>query len=53
MKCHVCGKVGTLFRQNPKGEAAIWACDEHDKKQDPEVKEIVGLIEYAQTEKKH
>lgn len=42
-------KGGTLFRVNPKGQPAIWACRIHLKNTDatiaPEVDQIVKIIE--------
>lgn len=50
MKCMVCGRGMadgvSLFRQNPKGEAGIWACREHRREAvDPTVESIVGAVE--------
>lgn len=46
--CEVCHKAPwegvNLFRQNAKGQSAIWRCTEHDKKADVEIKAIVGAI---------
>jgi hypothetical protein len=48
MKCHKCGSAlvdGPLYRQNPKGEAAVWACDYHDESPaDPFRNEILEAI---------
>lgn len=48
--CMICGKGprdGTsLFRQNPKGEAGIWACMAHSQQAAaPEVNKLVAVIE--------
>jgi hypothetical protein len=50
MKCMVCGKGMadgvSLFRQNPKGEAGIWACRAHRRDvPDPTVERIVNAVE--------
>lgn len=46
MKCYKCGINNVpLFRQNPKGEEGIWACEPCGTARiDPEVKEIVDII---------
>lgn len=51
-KCHVCGKGPlssppvTVYRQNPKGEAGVWACREHNTQPiEPEVEQVVDAIE--------
>lgn len=44
-KCYATPHEKPLFRQNAKGEAGIWACEEHSsKKIDPVVKEITDAI---------
>lgn len=48
--CMICGKGPhhgtTLFRQNPKGEAGIWACMAHSQQiAAPEVNKLVAVIE--------
>lgn len=56
MKCMICG-LGpgdgvSLFRQNPKGEAGIWACWAH--RREPvadEVDSIVAMLEKAGAQK--
>ena len=58
MKCMVCGKGMpegvSLYRQNPKGEIGVWACEEHRReKVDPEVEGIVSVIERASKEPPH
>lgn len=47
--CHVCGKhpgMGvSVFRQNAKGQPGVWACEEHDKRQDAITHDTVAKIE--------
>jgi len=55
--CHVCGRGPeggfSVFRQNEKGQPAIWACIEHyDRALDPTVASIVRAIEDAETKAK-
>lgn len=53
MKCHICGKASwqgfNLYRQNPKGEAGIWACAAHSKPVDDELVNIVANLQKANT----
>jgi len=46
MKCAECGRSDKpVFRSNPKGEAAIWKCEEHLAKPVPQdLKNIVYTI---------
>lgn len=48
-RCYVCDKGPmdgiTVYRQNEKGRPAICACEEHDRRADPELKLIVAEIE--------
>lgn len=48
--CHVCGRRvadgATLYRQNEKGVAPIWACAVHRTKPvDPDVQRLIDVIE--------
>lgn len=57
MKCIHCEKGPAdgvaLFRQNPKGETGIWACEEHNKQPlDPLVKDITDAIAAAEAKGK-
>lgn len=49
MRCYECGKGMaegvSLFRQNPKGEAGIWACEQHSEPIDEEVLKVSKIIE--------
>lgn len=54
--CMICGKGpldGTsLYRQNPKGEAGIWACMAHSQQPAaPEVNKLVAVVERDQLRK--
>jgi len=54
MKCITCGKGpadGTsVYRQNAKGVAGIWACEEHSKPVDPGLVELVHTLEQRPTD---
>lgn len=50
MKCTTCGKTVfdglVMIRQNPKGEAAIWACEAHSNVVlDDETATLVGTVQ--------
>lgn len=52
IECAVCRQGPkdnvSVYRMNAKGQAGLWACNEHkdqfDGRVDPVVKEIVGLL---------
>lgn len=52
MKCEICGKSPsdgktTLLRQNPKGEAGIWRCEQHNRKPvDPVTAQVVADLQH-------
>lgn len=55
MKCEICGRGPaegvSIFRQNAYGEPGIWRCKAcNEQPIDPEVKEIVEIIEGADRE---
>ncbi len=50
MNCSVCGKGPkegvTVYRQNPKGEKGIWACEEHAvRKPDSPLMDLIKTLE--------
>ena len=50
-RCVSCGRgidEVSLFRQNPKGVPAVWACYDHSKPLDPELVAVAAAIEVSQ-----
>lgn len=46
-KCSVCGvdmADKPLYRSNPKGQPAIWKCEDCIEKPDSDLKELVDII---------
>lgn len=48
-KCHICGRGIfdgiSVYRQNEKGQPAIWACLEHSKPLDPDLVRSIAQAE--------
>lgn len=49
MQCIICGQGPrngiSVYRQNPKGGMGIWKCFIHSKPQEPDLVEIVKILE--------